>query len=65
MKFTAINFSVILGLILSIISPAVGAPTRIPEFAPKPPLGFNSFDSYLTYLSEDKAYALIDVMAEK
>jgi alpha-galactosidase len=30
-----------------------------------PPLGFNSFDSYLTYLSEKKAISLIDVMAEK
>jgi len=65
MKLKAINLSVVLGLILAIISPAIGAATRIPEFAPKPPLGFNSFDSYLTYLSEDKARALIDVMAEK
>jgi len=65
MKLKAINLSVVLGLILAITSPAIGAATRIPEFAPKPPLGFNSFDSYLTYLSEDKARALIDVMAEK
>jgi alpha-galactosidase len=65
MKLKAINSPVILGLILSIVSSAVSAPTRIPEFAPKPPLGFNSFDSYLTYLSEAKAHALIDVMAEK
>jgi len=65
MKHKAINLSVLSSLILSIISPAVGASTRIQEFAPKPPLGFNSFDSYLTYLSEGKAHALIDVMAEK
>ena len=65
MKFKATDFSVILGLILAPLSPAAGAATRIQEFAPKPPLGFNSFDSYRTYLSEDKAYALIDTMAEK
>src|SRR5512136_2313514 len=65
MKLKAINLSVGLGLILSIIPSAVGASTRIQEFAPKPPLGFNSFDSYRTYLSEDKARALIDVMVEK
>ena len=65
MKLKTINLPAVLGLILSISSPALGASTRIPEFAPKPPLGYNSFDSYLTYLSEDKARALIDVMAEK
>jgi len=65
MKLKAKNLSVWLSLILSIISPAVSASTRIQEFAPKPPLGFNSFDSYRTYLSEDKARALMDVMAEK
>jgi len=65
MKSKATVVPVILGLILSFLPPAVGAPSRIQEFAPKPPLGFNSFDSYLTYLSEDKARALIDVMAEK
>lgn len=29
-----------------------------------PPMGFNSFDSYIIYLSETKANALIDRMAE-
>lgn len=47
MKLKVMDLSVMLGLVLPIISPAVGAPTRIQEFAPKPPLGFNSFDSYL------------------
>ena len=37
--------------------------TRIQDFAPRPPLGFNSFDSYRSDLTEDKAYALMDVMA--
>ena len=54
-----------LGLIFLVISPVIYAQTCIQEFAPKPPLGFNSFDSYRTYLSENKAYALMDVMAEK
>jgi len=54
-----------LGLIFLVISPVIYAQTCIQEFAPKPPVGFNSFDSYRTYLSEDKAYALMDVMAEK
>ncbi len=35
------------------------------NLAPTPPLGFNSFDSYLVFLSEEKAHAMIDVMAEK
>jgi alpha-galactosidase len=39
--------------------------TSIQYFAPKPPLGFNSFDSYRTSLNQEQAYALIDVMAEK
>lgn len=54
-----------LSLIFLVISPMTYAQTCIQEFAPKPPLGFNSFDSSRTYLSEDKAYALMDVMEEK
>ena len=65
MKLNTFNLSAMLGLALSITSPANCAPTHIPDFAPKPPLGFNSYDSYLTSLPEDKANALIDVMAEK
>jgi alpha-galactosidase len=38
---------------------------RAGGLADTPPLGFNSFDSYRTSLSEDKARALMDVMAEK
>lgn len=44
---------------------AMKVKTSIPEFAPKPPLGYNSFDSYLNYLNEDEATKLIDVMAKK
>ena len=54
-----------LSLIFLIISPVIYAQTCIQDFAPKPPLGFNSFDSYRSRLTEDKAYALMDVMAEK
>jgi len=60
-----IRFSVVFSLICLVVLPATYAKTSIQNFAPNPPLGFNSFDSYLTYLSEDKAYALMDVMAEK
>lgn len=37
----------------------------ISDLAPTPPLGFNSFDSYLVFLNEEKATAMIDIMAEK
>jgi alpha-galactosidase len=59
------RFPVALSLICLAVSAATHAKTSIQDLAPRPPLGFNSFDSYLTYLSEDKAYALMDVMAEK
>ena len=65
MKFKLLSCSAMLSLIFLVISPAICAQTCIQDFAPKPPLGFNSFDSYRTYLSEDKAYALMDVMADK
>ncbi|MFC1762559.1 glycoside hydrolase family 27 protein [Planctomycetota bacterium] len=65
MKSKPTSLPVMLSLIFWIVSPAMYAQTCIQDFAPKPPLGFNSFDSYRTYLSEDKAYALMDVMAEK
>jgi len=39
--------------------------TFISELAPTPPMGFNSFDSYLVYLHADISHKLIDVMAEK
>ena len=65
MKSKLLSYSAMLSLIFLVISPAIYAQTCIQDFAPKPPLGFNSFDSYRTYLSEDKAYALMDVMADK
>ena len=48
-----------------VFTPAVFPQSTIQEFAPKPPLGFNSFDSYRSSLNEEKAYALMDVMAQK
>ncbi len=56
-------------LVVTLISMAVSqetyTQTSIQNFAPKPPLGFNSFDSYRSDLTADMAYALMDVMAEK
>lgn len=52
-------------LLFLIICQTTFAQTSIQSFAPRPPLGFNSFDSYRSDLTEDKAYALMDVMAEK
>jgi len=66
MKSKSIPFLALPSVIFSIVSPSVMyCRTCIQEFAPKPPLGFNSFDSYRSHLTEDKAYALMDVMAEK
>ena len=65
MKFKPNRLPVMLSLIFLVLSPAIHAKTSIQDFAPKPPLGFNSFDSYRSCLSEDKAIALMDVMAEK
>lgn len=54
----------IIVLLLAILTPLF-AQTKIRDFAPAPPLGFNSFDSYRSRLNEEKAYPLMDVMAEK
>jgi hypothetical protein len=61
----SISFTVVLSLICLAGCSAAYAKTSIQDFAPNPPLGFNSFDSYRSNLTEDKAYALMDVMAEK
>jgi len=58
-------FSMIVTITCLVISPAMYSQTSIPTFAPRPPLGFNSYDSYRSGLTEVKAYALMDVMAEK
>ena len=52
-------------LIFFIISQTAIAQTSIQAFAPKPPLGFNNFDSYHGDLNEESTYALLDVMAEQ
>ena len=38
---------------------------RIQQLAPKPPLGWNSFDSYGVYLHEEAAMANLEAMASK
>jgi len=65
MKFLPLRIPILLTLIALFMSVGLRGQTRGPALAPTPPLGFNSFDSYRSYLSEDKARALIDVMAEK
>ena len=60
-----IRSQLILSVFFLIFTPVITAQTNIRDFASKPPLGFNSFDSYRSHLSQDKAYALMDVMAEK
>jgi len=64
-KTKPIKLLVLFKVLFLIFSQTTFAQTRIQDFAPKPPLGFNSFDSYRSNLTEDKAYALINVMAEK
>jgi alpha-galactosidase len=65
MHFASLRLPLVLSLITLLPSLGLHGQTSGPALALTPPLGFNSFDSYLTYLSEDKAHALIDVMAEK
>ncbi len=65
MKFSTKSLPKQLILVLFVACPATCGQTCIQDFAPKPPLGFNSFDSYRSCLSEEKAVALMDVMAEK
>jgi alpha-galactosidase len=65
MKSSPLRFPLVLSLMALALTAGLPGQTRRPALAPTPPLGFNSFDSYRSYLSEDKARALIDVMAEK
>lgn len=65
MNFTSLRSPLFLSLLGLLLSVGLHGQTGRPVVAPTPPLGFNSFDSYRTYLSEDTARALIDVMAEK
>jgi hypothetical protein len=55
----------IFSLLFFIFSQTTFAQTSIQTFAPKPLLGWNSFDSYRSNLTADQAFPMIDVMAEK
>ena len=55
----------VLILLFLTISLTTFAQTSIQDFAKRPPLGWNSFDSYRSNLTADQAYPMIDVMAEK
>lgn len=59
------TYKLVIIIFMGFIIPYSYSQTSIQDFAPKPPLGFNSFDSYKSSLNEEQAYALIDVMAEK
>ncbi len=52
-------------LLLMIIYSVVYAQTSIQHFAEKPPLGWNSFDSYRSDLRADQALQMIDIMANE
>jgi len=65
MKFKSMKYFALLKLLFAVVSSPLFPQTSIQDFASTPPLGFNSFDSYRSHLTEDKAYALMDIMAEK
>lgn len=48
-----------------VISPTIYSQTSIQTFAPKPILGWNSFDSYRSNLTADQAFPMMDVMAKE
>lgn len=57
--------SKVMTMILLVISSAIYSQTSIQNFAPKPPLGWNSFDSYRSSMTADQALPTIDVMAKE
>jgi len=65
LKTKQMKLPAILNLLFFIFGPTTFAQTSIQNFAPKPPLGWNSFDSYRSNLTADQAFPMMDVMAEK
>ncbi len=65
MKTQQIILSKVITVILLVISQAIYSQTSIQNFAPKPLLGWNSFDSYRSSLTADQAFPTIDVMAKE
>ena len=65
MKTQKLFFSLALALFVLVSSSTVSAQTSIQNFAPKPILGWNSFDSYRSDLKAEQAYPMVDVMAKK
>jgi len=65
MKTKQMILSMMVTLISLVITPAIYSQTSIQDFAPKPPLGWNSFDSYRSNLTADQAFTMIDVMAKE
>ena len=65
MKKKQVILTMMVAMIFLVISPAIYSQTSIQNFAPKPPLGWNSFDSYRSNLTADQAFQMIDVMAKE
>lgn len=65
MKTKQMILSKMVTMFLLVVSPAIYAQSSIQHFAPKPLLGWNSFDSYRTSLTAAEAIPTIDVMAKE
>jgi len=64
MKTKQVFLSSMITYISLVSNLAIFAQTSIQTFAPKPLLGWNSFDSYRSNLTADQAFPMIDVMAK-
>jgi alpha-galactosidase len=65
MKTQKQRFSMPMTLLVLILSATLFGQTKIQDLAPKPPLGWNSFDSYRSDLKADQAFPTIDIMAKE
>lgn len=70
MNLSYLSKNPFLSVIMLLTIPAIGlggseSDTNCQQIAQKPPLGWNSFDSYGVYLHEEAAYANLEAMAEK
>lgn len=65
MKTKQMILSMMVTMIFLFASPVIYSQTSIQTFAPKPLLGWNSFDSYRSNLTADQAFPMIDVMAKE
>ena len=61
---TQLPFPALAAILLSCLAPAQAAPDFL-SWAPKPPMGWNSWDCFATTVTEAQARAQADFMAEK